>query len=231
MRNPAELDEIYCVSPFFKHNRDRLQALRNALGSVRGSAYRGIGRYPFTEYAEQEPGWQWEFVKPADLDPEAWALLNRFLGPDDFHVAEPRSFLPDAHCVKAVYAALHAPEKYEIAEVCVPPEVPAQLLGYDVGYWGGGNFSILCDAAIWPLWHPPATEAFSGLAEATTDLNAHSLFPTPEAANGIFVGIGASPGPKAIRGNSRWSVSVLAVIRWVRGIDTAPVGSAPRCRR
>jgi len=38
------------------------------------------------------------------------------------------------------------PEEYEIVRISHGESSDAPLLGYDVGYWGGGNYSILCAA-------------------------------------------------------------------------------------
>ena len=182
MRRAAELEEAYRSSPFYERARAHLDALRAALGAVPFSSYRGIGRYPFTEYPESEPGWQWADIKPDESEPEARAVLARFLGVDDHQTPYPRSFLAQASHAKEVHATLTRPEKYEIVELCASPDHPQNLLGFDIGYWGGGNFSILCDAVIWPLWHFPTPDAFSELAQFAGKLNTHVLFPASEAA-------------------------------------------------
>ncbi len=182
MRYAAELEKAYRSSPFYERARDELDALRAGLGEMPFASYRGIGRYPFTEYPEPEPGWQWADTRPDETEPQARALLARSLGADDDQTAYPRSFLAQASCAKEVHAALVRLEKYEIVELCVSPDHPQNLLGFDVGYWGGGNFSILCDAMIWPLWHFPTAEAFGELARFARSLNPHALFPTSQAA-------------------------------------------------
>jgi hypothetical protein len=56
------------------------------------------------------------------------------------------------------------------------------VLGFDVGYWGGDHYSIVCDSIVTPTWHPPQPEDFAALAEALATLNNYLLFPTPEEA-------------------------------------------------
>lgn len=56
------------------------------------------------------------------------------------------------------------------------------VLGFDVGYWGGDHYSIICDSVVTPTWHPPGTEDFAALVEALATLDDCLLFPTPEDA-------------------------------------------------
>jgi hypothetical protein len=81
-----------------------------------------------------------------------------------------------------VHRALSLANKYELVELCTRPDSPPHLLGFDVGYWGGGNFSILCDAAIWPRWHPPIPDAIPDLVRHVEKLNGHGLFPSAASA-------------------------------------------------
>ncbi len=56
------------------------------------------------------------------------------------------------------------------------------VLGFDVGYWGGDHYSIICDSIVTPTWHPPQPEDFNTLAEALGGLNGSLLFPTEAEA-------------------------------------------------
>lgn len=56
------------------------------------------------------------------------------------------------------------------------------VLGFDVGYWGGDHFSIICDSIVTPTWHPPQPEDFGAIAEALHGLNDSLLFPNEEEA-------------------------------------------------
>jgi hypothetical protein len=51
------------------------------------------------------------------------------------------------------------------------------LFGYDVGYWGGDHFLIVCDTVVAPQWHPPDPDDFFEVAERVRGLNEHLLFP------------------------------------------------------
>ena len=153
------------------------------VGPLPFTHYRGIGRYPFTEYPVPDPGWQGSGnPNDDDQEPAARALLEGFLSADDYETPYPRAFVSNLEQAHQIRAALKAPGKFEIVELCMQPERPAELLGFDIGYWGGGNFSILCDAAIWPIWHPPEPKAFEALSAFTRKLNRHALFPSWESA-------------------------------------------------
>jgi hypothetical protein len=182
MRQPDELEAIFVSSPFYYRNQVAIESLRSALPSGTAVRYRGIGRFPFTEYPQRGPGWQGEDAQYDDAEARARALLLAFLGPEDTTTPYPRAFLSDHRNAATVRAALSRSGAYEIIELCTPPESPLQLLGFDIGYWGGGNFSILCDAALWPIWHPAEPAALPELAGHVAELNQYGLFPTADAA-------------------------------------------------
>jgi hypothetical protein len=184
MRHAVDLEREYWGSSVHDDLRPDLQLLRDALRHIRFAAYRGIGRYPFTEYPQHAPGMEWAGRGEApESESRARQAFVCQLPPDDFRTPYPRSFLAEAGQVQAIRALLVAPQLFEIVELCSGRDLPKQRLGFDIGYWGGGNFSILCDAAIWPLWHPPVPEVFNELADVTRELNAHALFPTSESAH------------------------------------------------
>jgi hypothetical protein len=182
MRQPDQLEAAFVSSPHYRRAQAVFDSLRAALPAGLPLHYRGIGRFPFTEYPERGPGWQGEPVAD-DGEARARELLVRSLGPWDYQTPSPRAFLSEHRLATGVHTALLQTQAYEIVEICVFPEVPSELLGFDVGYWGGGNFSILCDTAIWPTWHPPTVEAIPELVRHVTHLNQHALFPTNDAAS------------------------------------------------
>jgi len=181
MQRPLELEAIYRSSPLYERWHCEIDAIRSRLPDRLRQCYRGIGRYPFTEYPELGPGWQWSAGSADDIEPEARKLMLGFLGAYDYETKSPRAFLEHAEHLKAVLAALHS-TTYEMVELCTGAEYPQNLLGFDVGYWGGGNFSILCDVVVWPVWHPPTRDMLPLPAQAFRELNAHCLFPTQRGA-------------------------------------------------
>jgi hypothetical protein len=182
MRLPEELEAAFSSSPRYGRAQGGIETIRSSMPDGLALRYRGIGRFPFTEYPEVGPGWQGEAPHHDDGEGRARELFLGFLGPHDLVTPWPRAFLSDNSHAGAVRASLLKAHLYEVVELCTPPETPAEPLGFDVGYWGGGNFSILCDTAIWPTWHPPAPSAISELAHHLAPLNRYGLFPTLEAA-------------------------------------------------
>ena len=77
MRHARDLEPAYLAGPLWKRAGSYVHSVRSAFGVVPASSYRGIGRYPFTEYAEPEPGWQWECSQPVDPEPHARDLFLR----------------------------------------------------------------------------------------------------------------------------------------------------------
>lgn len=178
MRHAATLEAAWLASSRVRARIDQVIELRRAIGLRNASSYRGIGRFPFAEWWEGGPGSEAE--RPPECDPEAKARapLNGLLGPDDYQMPSPRSCLTNFDGAVAVREALVSPNDYELVELALEPDRPGQLLGFDIGYWGGGNYSILCDAAIWPTWHPPASRSFAELSTFVRGLNDVLLFPS-----------------------------------------------------
>ena len=74
-------------------------------------------------------------------------------------------------------------KEYELIEVAHHPvRTRRSSIGFDIGYWASGNFSIICDSLVWPLWHPPPPEAFQSLSCYAKKLNEHVLFRTADEA-------------------------------------------------
>ena len=75
------------------------------------------------------------------------------------------------------------PSKWEIIRIAKTSRTNKQTtLGYDVGYWGGYNFSIIADVCVIPRWHPPIPEDFENVIEALSSLNNYMLFDSAEEA-------------------------------------------------
>jgi len=182
MRQPKDLEAAYLASPFVEVNHGRLMALRRSLAFDRFSSYRGIGRCPFSEHhPESDPGWEGH-ADLHDAEPHALGILRSLLGPYDYLTPSPRAFLGHLEQAHQVQAALTQPGRYEIVELSTSPDLVQDPMGFDIGYWGGGNYSILCDAAIWPRWHPPVEEACERLSGFVAQLNSHALFETQSGA-------------------------------------------------
>jgi hypothetical protein len=109
-------------------------------------------------------------IKKGEWRGEDWLTNGPWLLPSLASAAHVASFLED----KA---------QYELVEVaCYPSRTAAPPIGFDVGWWASGNFSIICDAVIWPIWHPPPTDAVPILTELRHLLNEAVLFPDVASA-------------------------------------------------
>ena len=184
MRQPSALAAAYDASPVALARVGDLSHLRATLANCKPQNYRGIGRYPLNaDYDYKDPGWQWE-RRPSGVDEQLGTLaVEEALGlktgawrGEDWLIDGPW-LLPDLARAQAVRAFLKNPAAFELVEVArYPARTTRPPLGFDVGWWASGNFSIICDAAVWPLWHPPPIEALSTLAEALSGLNNVVLF-------------------------------------------------------
>jgi hypothetical protein len=185
MKLPHGLNAAYERSPVVQQNLDEFRSLRGAFKMVDPGAYRGMERCPLSEVPEPDPGWI-QATPPETLtnvDERARQRLLEILGPNHECEHYPCSLVPMLAQACELMRLVDRPEEYEIVRLSHGESSNAPLLGYDVGYWGGGNFSILCDSVIWPVWHGPVPEAFDELAQHIECLNAHALFPDHESAD------------------------------------------------
>ncbi len=53
-----------------------------------------------------------------------------------------------------------------------------KTIGFDVGCWGSGHFSLIADAMIIPQWHPCPPQQLGSLESWARVLNDELLFPT-----------------------------------------------------
>ena len=97
MRAPEDLEATFRSSPFYARNRPDIETLRSATPAGLATRYRGIARFPFTEYAQRGPGWQGEDPDYDDAETRARELLLSCLGPDDHTTPYPRAFLDEFH--------------------------------------------------------------------------------------------------------------------------------------
>jgi hypothetical protein len=179
MKMPGILNAAYEISPFAQRNRDEILRLRQAFTAVNPAAYRGIGRCPLSEIPEPDPGWV-EATPPATLaarDHKARRVFLEILGGDHACDHYPCSIVPTLPQARELLLMADDPEDYEIVRLSRDSLEGGRVLGFDVGYWGGGNYSILCDSIIWPIWHPPVPAALAELAQYVEPLNSAMLFP------------------------------------------------------
>jgi hypothetical protein len=184
LKMPHALNVAYEQSPIVQRSRDEFLGLRDTFKHIDPAAYRGIERCALSEIPQPEPGWIQD-VPPNTLtttDKRARRRLLEILG-DHECIHYPCSLIPTLSLAKELMLLVDRPEEYEIVRLAHDASEETSVLGYDVGYWGGGNYSILCDSVIWPMWHRPFPEAFHHLVQHTIGLNRHVLFPDFESAN------------------------------------------------
>ncbi len=158
---------------------------------MRPELYRGIGRYPLNaDYDRGDPGWQWtKRDKTSGEERARERLAAEILGVDRDNLPEEEWLIdgpwlvPDLPLAEELLDLIEKRGDYEIIRAArYPSTTNGASLGFDVGYWASGNFSLVCDTAIWPLWHPPDVEALPHLKSHLDHLNAHGLFSNVEAA-------------------------------------------------
>lgn len=193
LRYPRRLLDEYNVSKLAVDNMQLLAKIRDAIPFVAVHNYRGISREPLAPWSSEDeniirasPG------VPADLERELPAR-KRFLELngedrtrwDHYHGGcdYDKELLSSLNGAKEVFRCLNAPDEYEVVEVSREPcSTDFQFLGFDIGYWGGDHFSIICDSVVMPRWHPPNPDDLPELAERLRNLNQQILFPTIEEA-------------------------------------------------
>jgi hypothetical protein len=184
MKMPLVLNAAYELSPFAQRNRDEISQLRDKLTTVKPAAYRGIARCPLSEIPEPDPGWVGA-TPPISLETRDDKARRRFLEIlGGHHTCDhyPCSLFPTLALAHELLLLVDHPEEYEVVRLSRDSSEAGHLLGFDVGDWSGGNYSILCDSIIWPRWHPPVPVALSDLAHHIETLNDFMLFPDRASA-------------------------------------------------
>jgi hypothetical protein len=182
MRHMNDLLESYEDSSFACENRDLLSKLRNATPYLDPHAYRGISRDPLTPFPSSDPKIQDLLSSPSDSSySKAREYFHRVSIISNPKHAEDDSL--DEDLVESLEEAqkirllLENPDEFGIVFLSrIPFDFGLQTLGYDIGYWGGDHYSIICDTAIMPRWHPPSPNGFNEISEMLRPLNEHVLF-------------------------------------------------------
>jgi hypothetical protein len=154
--------------------------LCEALRPLPRSSYRGISRDPLQSLPSADPGILRTFEETGCDVRTEFIARRRFLELLDDHIPETdfdEDLLQDYTSALKVFSCLESPGEYEVALLAREPFCEkGECLGFDVGYWGGDHFSIICDSAVMPIWHPPQPECFDHLARELTIVNEHFLF-------------------------------------------------------
>ena len=184
MKKPHLLNAAYERSPIVQGNRNEFRRLREAFKDLDPAGYRGIARCALSESPEPDPGWV-DVTQPntsVDDDGEARRRLVEILGPDHLCRHYPCSVVQSLAHAKELRLLTGHPFQYEVVCLSRTDLSESPSLGFDVGYWSGGNYSILCDTVIWPMWHGPEPAAYVEPSQYVGCLNHHMLFPDPGSA-------------------------------------------------
>jgi len=118
-----------------------------------------------------------------DRDGRARWRFREAIGSADEDDPYESDLLPTAELAHELHALLDRPSDYEVVALSRNPTIRVtSAFGFDIGYWSGDHFSLICDVAIMPRWHAPPPEEFKVIAARLRELNDHVLFPNREAA-------------------------------------------------
>jgi hypothetical protein len=176
----------YETSWIAQENAANLRELRAGFPSINPKQYRGMSRDMIIPFPSLEPSMIEAFAETG-LDMKSNARARRrfreIIGedtPDDLY---DECLVPDLVTALEIRSLLDSPEEYEIVMLSREDSAPeVQTLGFDIGYWGGDHFSLICDLVVMPRWHPPPPEDFAVLASELTVLNDNLLFADTRAA-------------------------------------------------
>ena len=189
LRCSSKLVDEYEKGKVALSNKEYLREIRDAVPFINPYSYKGISREPLSAWSPDDERFIREHPESrSDLENEV-AAKKCFLelnGEDreEWDFDENKQYwnpelISTLNQAKEIYSCLIAQKDYEIIEASSEPYsndfVP---IGFDVGYWGGNHFSIICDTVIMPRWHPPIPDDLAELAKQLEKINQYVLFQT-----------------------------------------------------
>jgi hypothetical protein len=181
LRPDLDLKEYEALDFVYK-NSNHLQRLREILGFLTPTNYRGTGRSHFSG----SPFWidsngilsSWPDSNVDDYDNlearKLFALIEDKNTP--INTCDDLCFF-SLQEMRQVYEVIKNRSDYEIVEIQENEEKTTNnTLGFDVGYMGGDFFSAIADTAIKPIWHPPDFNDMDEIIEHLKKLNKYCLF-------------------------------------------------------
>jgi hypothetical protein len=180
--------EVYNSDPHITNitAQEYLKELREAFDFLDVKSYRGISRYPIkaeSYYNDSIIKHMRDFeveAMPASLklgqlsNMDYWSKYNIVIDVDiTDSIAQAREVL----------SLLKNKKDYEIIHLSRTDYIKTdRTLGFDIGYWGGDHFSLICDCSVMPMYHSPEPEDFNELSIWLRMLNKHLLFETSDDA-------------------------------------------------
>lgn len=170
---------------FSGNNAEPLKELRTAFQFLDFSAYRGISRDPLASYPSTDENIVLAFRETGvDMDSDGLARKTmRYILGDELRLDCDNDLLSSLEQAQEVFELLDSPQEHEIIYLRRNKfDQTDRTLGYDIGYWGGDHYSLICDTVVMPTWHPPEPEDWGELAEKFKILNSNLLFSSPTEA-------------------------------------------------
>ena len=186
VRTPTALVKAYDESIRTHKAAELFQRLCEKLKPLPRGAYRGTSRFPLMALPSDDPEILRAFEETGcDVKTELPARRRflELLGDDVPESDFDEDLLPDYAAARDVFSLLESPNEYEIVQVAREPFfADVDCLGFDIGYWCGDHYSIICDSAVRPMWHPPQPECFEELVRQLRIVNESFLFSSAEGA-------------------------------------------------
>jgi hypothetical protein len=159
-----------------------VERLRQSLSFLNPIAYRGISRNPLSAFPIADIAvLQKSNYHGVDINPTAKLKMLELQG-NPPAIDDPdfdSSMLLSIEQAIEVNSVLDSDKRnnYEIIKISRQSKSRINsTLGYEIGYWGGDFFSLICDSAIWPMWHGPSWSDVPELAQQLKVLNKYLLF-------------------------------------------------------
>ncbi len=193
LRSASVVLEEYEKNRIALENNQLIKQIREAVSFIDPYTYRGISRDPLAPWSsEDEKNLRETPELCKDLQKELSARkklreltrINKSKSSYCYNGWQYNEKLVSSlDEAKEIYGCLCNPGEYEIVELSREPySTDFKFLGYDVGYWAGDHFSIICDSVLMPQWHPPSPEDITELANQLHGLNKYILFPSLDEA-------------------------------------------------
>lgn len=181
LQKPAKALTNHDAWVFAQMNPGYLEELRKTFAFIDPSRYRGMSRKALEPYpddpwtARQQAKWGVDMHTNKRARIRFRQRLGKTYSADNYD-SDLLPTLADAH---VVFSCLDAPQDYEIMALSRKVTgVAPTTLGFDIGYWGGDRFSLICDTVVMPTWHPPDPEDFTELSNQLKNINEYILFKT-----------------------------------------------------
>jgi hypothetical protein len=205
--------------------QEYLRTLRNTLNFIDPKKYRGISREPLEPWSKidedlfkrgaktlidlpQDQSARRKFLELNGID-----RYDRFLYDYDDKDDCNLDLILDLRVAEEIRRFADSPEGFEIIEVARGDfGTEYNFLGFDIGYWGGDHFSIICDSAIMPCWHNPDPESFGELSKQLCCLNENLLFSKPHDAENFRKYYRSQPWAESENPRGEFCIMQVAVV-------------------